>query len=144
MSIAGIVTQLGTIEGIVMRGLTAGEAVVETVEAFSGGFFDYEQVRITRHARFKAKNKEEKEAKPILEDIAEQMAQGPGIDTRKDMEIVLRMRLRQQGVKYKNLYLKWLQHQHKQIKIEVKQEIQERKAKKRRKEELAVILALFR
>jgi hypothetical protein len=143
MSIAGIVTQLGAIDDIVTRGLTPGEAVAEVIEAFSGGYFDFESVRIARKPKFKPRDEDEKEAKPVLEDIAEQLT-SPGIDTRRDMEIVLRMRLRNQGIKYKNLYLKWLQREHKIIKQEVVKEIKRRKKKKRQQEEALILLALFK
>lgn len=141
MSIAGIVTQLGTIDDIVTRGLLAGEAI-ET-EVYSGGFADYGTL-IERKPKFKARNKDEEEVKPILEDIAEQIAQGPGIDTRADIEIVLRMRLRQQHIKYKNLYLKWLNREARLIKEEVHREIKRKKAKKRKREEMVIILSLMR
>ena len=140
MSIAGIVTQLDSIKDIVTRGLTPGEAIAEVVERNAGGYFDYSTLIERKRPKYKAKTKEEKKAKPILEDIAEQMSAGPGIDTKADLELVLRMRLRYQGIKYKQLYLKWLQVQHNEIKQEIKKEVRKRR---KRKDEKAVIMLLL-
>lgn len=100
----------------------------------SGGYLDFESIRHT--PRFKAYDEDEKEAKPILEDIAQQMADNQYIITRQDMEIVLRMRLREQNIAYKNLYMKWLKHEKKVINRKIKKEKEKYKKK-------LILLALF-
>lgn len=101
----------------------------------SGGyFFDFERLR--PKANFRAKTEEEKEAKPILEDIAKRIE--PDYDSR-DLEIILRLRLRQQHIIYKNLYLKWLETQKKALKKKIKREI----VKKRQDEEEILLLYLL-
>lgn len=127
MSIAGIVTQLGTPQDIVTRGLIAGEAVAEVAETFSGGYFDYDAHR----PKFKPKTKEEKKAAPIIEQIAENIIATELVETKREIELVLRLRLRQEGLIYKNLYLSWIIRQDKI-----------RKAAIRRREEELIILML--
>ena len=97
----------------------AGEVAPEVVEeTYSGGYFDFEALRLPRR-QFKAKTKEQREAKPVLEDINEQL-QTPGIETQDDLEIVLRMRLRLQGIRYQELYMEWLEQGLEQKKAAIK------------------------
>ena len=100
--------------------LTPVEIEIEdiTPEAYSGGYFDYEALRLPRR-RFEAETEEEREAKPVLEDINEQL-QTPGVETRTDLEIVLRMRLRLQGIRYQELYMEWLEQGLEQKKAAIK------------------------
>ena len=138
MSVAGIVTQLGTIEDIVTRGLIAGEAIKEVVEQYSGGyFFDFPD-RPPFRPQFRAVGKKEKKAKPILEDIASRIE--PDADNR-DLEIILRMRLRLQGIEYKRLYQTWLERQRNELKQEVKKTVKKRR--KKRDEEVILLLTLL-
>ena len=100
--------------------LTPVEIEIEdiTPEAYSGGYFDYEALRLPRR-RFEAETEEEREAKSVLEDINEQL-QTPGVETRTDLEIVLRMRLRLQGIRYQELYMEWLEQGLEQKKAAIK------------------------
>jgi hypothetical protein len=82
------------------------EAVQEVEDIYAGGYFDYEALRLPKR-RFKATTQDEKRAKPVLDDIAEEM-KNPGIETQSDLEIVLRMRLRLQEIKYQEQYMTWL------------------------------------
>ena len=129
MSIAGIVTQLGTIPDIVLRGLTAGAAVDE--ETFTGGWFDYDAYR----PKFKSRTKEEKKAAPIIERIAKKIVATPQIETTKDIELILHIKLEQENIRFKQLYLTW-------IKREVKKEEKRKKIKKRREEEMLILMLL--
>lgn len=125
----------GSIGEAALRGYSSGEAVAAAEEIYSGGyFFDFEALR--PRATFRAKTREEKEAKPILEDIAKHIE--PDYDSR-DLEIILRLRLRQQHIIYKNLYLKWLEAQKKALKKKIKREI----VKKRQDEEEILLLYLL-
>ena len=80
------------------------ETGIVVEEQYSGGWFDYEALR----PRFKARGKEQKKAKRFIEEIAEQILQSPQVETNRDIELVLRLKLRQQELIYKNLYLKYL------------------------------------
>lgn len=132
MSIAGIVTQLGSPKDIVLRGLTAGEAViVEDVETFSGGFL-YPLDR----PRLRPKKREDKKAAVIIEQIAEKIAHTPAVETNKDIEIALRSKLYAEHIKYKKLYLQWTKQQIKAEEIRIKR-------KKRKQEDEMVIMLML-
>lgn len=82
----------------------------QTDRSTSGGdetFVDYGTVR----ERFKAKDKEEEKAAPVIEAIANKVIETKAIETKEDIELVLRLRLEQEGLIYKNLYLVWLINQ---------------------------------
>jgi len=128
MSIAGIVTQLGSPANIILRGLISGEEVIsEVTESFSGGFFDYPLDR-------RPKKKEDKKAAVIIERIAEKIAATPIIETNKDVELALRIKLEHENIKYKKLYLQWTKQQ-----IKTK----EAKRKKRKQEDEMIIMLML-
>lgn len=97
----------------------------QTCDDRAGGYkqvFTYPRDRI---CKFEYKDEEEKKAAPILEAID----QTEGIDTQADLELILRLRLRQQGLLYKTLYLAWLN-----------EEFERKKALKRRKKAITFLL----
>ena len=114
MSLSSIATegflQNGSVSCVATEGFLC-TAVQPAAEAFSGGWYDMEALR---PRKFKAKSKKQREAKPVLDDIAEQLSD-PGIQTQADLEIVLRMRLRLAGLEYQNLYLTYLQGEMKRV-----------------------------
>jgi len=78
----------------------------ETIE--SGG---YEPVFVDYGGyvpKFKPKGKEEKKAKPIIEHIAETILATPEIETEKEIDLMLRLKLEYEGLTYKKLYLTWI------------------------------------
>ena len=78
----------------------------EAVQLSGGyGFFDFEAVRV-KH--FKPKTKKEKKAAPVINDIIEQA--DPTYDN-TDLEIILRLRLRQRDLEYQDKYLAFLKTQ---------------------------------
>jgi len=99
---------------------------VEVVEQFSGGYFDYEAHR----PKFKPVGKEQRKAKRIVEKIAETILATPDIETNKEIDLILRLKLENEGLVYKQLYLRWL----------VKEAEIERKKKKHNK---AIIMLLL-
>ena len=123
MSLSSIATdgylQGGAVSCVGSEGFLCGAIIVpEAEETYSGGYFDFEALRLPRR-RFEAETEEEREAKPVLEDINEQL-QTPGVETRTDLEIVLRMRLRLQGIRYQELYMEWLEQGLEQKKAAIK------------------------
>lgn len=97
----------------------------------SGGW-DSDPYPFIVRPKFKAKGKDKK-AKPILEEIAEKILKTPKIETSKEIELILRMRLKVERLRFKNLYLTWLTR-------EVEKE--HKKRKKRKKDSEAVLLLL--
>ena len=95
----------------------------ETIE--SGGYFDYGTLR----ERFVPKTKPEEKAAPIINRIAEKILETKQIETNQDIELILRLKLERENIRYKQLYLTYLIGQ---AKIE-------RKAKQKR---AAIILLL--
>ena len=93
----------------------------------AGGYFDYGTTPERR--RFIPKTKPEEEAAPIVNRIAEKILETRKIETNQDIELILRLKLEQENIRYKQLYLTYLIGQ---AKIE-------RKAKQRK---AAVILLL--
>jgi len=126
----------GAIADVVLRGYAPGAEIVTQEETYTGGFFfDFPD---RPPVKFRAVGKKEKEAKPILEDIAERIE--PDADNR-DLEIILRMRLRLAGLEYKKLYLTWLQRQRNELKREVKHAI--KKKRQRQDEEMILLFSLI-
>lgn len=134
-----------TITGTNAGGSDSSNAFSVTVSsAYSGGYFyDFEAVRDRSRRKFKAKDEDEKQAKPIIEDIAEQLAETAVTETAQDIELILRMRLRQQQLKYKSIYLKWLKKQAEIKKYEIKQEVKRAAKRKRRKQEEELVIMLL-
>lgn len=130
MSIAGIVTQLGSPKDIVLRGLIAGEEVIIEVEERPAGGFEYPLDR----PRLKPKRKEDKKAAVIIEQIAEKIAATPVIETNKEIDLALRIKLEYEGIRYKKLYLQWTKQQ-----IKAK----EAKRKKRKQEDEMIIMLML-
>lgn len=98
----------------------------ETIE--SGGykepnFFNYDGYV----PKFKAVGKEQRKAKRVVEKIAKIVLATPNIETNKEIELMLRLRLEYEGLIYKQLYLRWI----------IKQ------AEKERQKRVAVILLLL-
>lgn len=123
----------------------SGAVVVVAPVVSNGGGYLYPMDRPVRRKKFRADDEQEKKAKPILEDIAANI--DPVYETSSDYELILRLRLREQGLIYKSLYLKWLKkaaQEKKAILEEIQKEEQTRlkKLKKRRDEEM-ILLALF-
>lgn len=109
--------------------ITGAVSDVAVPESFSGGWFDYEKHR----PRFKAVGKEQRKAKRFVEEIATKVLATSYIETNEDIELILRLKLKQQGLIYKNLYLRWLVNE-----AEI-----ERKAKARkRRNKIAMLLLL--
>ena len=131
MSIAGIVTQLGTPQNIVTRGLVAG-AAVEVIESFSGGFFDFEALR----PRLKPKKKEDKKAVEIIEKVAKKIAKTPIIETTKEIDLAIRLLLEKENIVYKKIYLQWTKQQIKAEELRIKR-------KKKRQDEETIILMML-
>ncbi len=93
----------------------------------AGGYFDYGTTPERR--RFVPKTKPEEKAAPIVNRIAEKILETRKIETNQDIELILRLKLEQEHIRFKQLYLTYLIGQ---AKIE-------RKAKQRK---AAVILLL--
>jgi len=74
----------------------------------SGGWEPY---KYRKRVRFKYADEEEEKAAPIIERIAEKVLDTKEVETKQDIELVLRLRLEQEGLIYKNLYLVWLINQ---------------------------------
>lgn len=65
-------------------------------------------VEIYKNHPWLFKTEEEVEAKPVIEAIAEKVIETPFIETEQDIELILRLRLEQEGLIYKVIYLKWI------------------------------------
>lgn len=114
--------------------------VVPVVTAYSGGYL-YPTDRPRK--KFRADDEQEKKAKPIIEAIAETI--DPYHESSADYELILRLRLREQGLIYKSLYLKWLKkvaQERKTVLDEMQQVAKVRKLKKRREDELLIVMLL--
>jgi hypothetical protein len=70
----------------------------------AGGYFDYG----TTPERFTPKTKQEEEVAPIIERIAEKILETKVVETDQDIELILRIRLRQEELRFKEVYLVWL------------------------------------
>ena len=107
-------------------------------EGITGGFKEtefngYHPYKYRKRTKFKFAGKEEKKAAPIVEEITEKVLNTPEIETNKDIELVLRMRLKVEQIRFKNLYLKWI----------IQQAKKERKRRKKVKRDSEAILLLL-
>jgi hypothetical protein len=119
--------------------------ITPVTETYSGGYFGYDLDRPRiKLKKFRATDKEEEKAKPILEDMAESL--DPVNETSSDFELILRLRLREQHLIYKSLYLKWIKKQAEQKKAEIQKIAEEQRLiakRRRRREEDVLIVALL-
>lgn len=105
--------------------------VTVTESAFSGGYLPF-----TDRPPRKLKRKEEKEVlEPIIEALAQRVVEATEIDITKDIEVALRLKVDQERLVYKNLYLTWLKQE-----VAIQAEIKKRK---RRKDEESLIMLLL-
>jgi len=72
----------------------------------AGGYFDYGTTPERR--RFVPKTKPEEKAAPIINRIAEKVLKTRKIETNQDIELILRLKLEQENIRYKKLYLTYL------------------------------------
>lgn len=70
----------------------------------AGGWFDYDGYR----PKFKPVGKEQRKAKRVVEEIAHTILATPDIETNKEIDLILRLKLEHEGLVYKQLYLRWL------------------------------------
>lgn len=113
---------------------------VTVVAAYSGGYIDWGDFhpwKYRKKPRFKYKDEEEAEVAPILEDIAEKTLETPVLETDKDLEIVLKLRLRLANLEYKATYMQWLREQRRKKREFVKKAVKRRR--KQQQEEEAII-----
>jgi len=111
-------------------GKTAQE-IIAVEESFSGGFA-YPLDR----PRLRPRKKEDKKAAAIIEQIAEKIAKTPEIETNKDIELALRIKLEVEHITYKKLYLQWAKQQ-------IKAEEKRIKRKKRRREDNMIVVLML-
>lgn len=112
--------------------------------AGSGGYIDWGDFhpwKYRKKPRFKYKDEEEAEVAPILEDIAEKTLETPVLETDKDLEIVLKLRLRLANLEYKATYMQWLREQRRKKREFVKKAVKRRR--KQQQEEEAIIFYLL-
>lgn len=74
------------------------------VGGYKDGFADYGTVG----ERFRPVGKEQRKAKRIIEKVAKTVLETPNIETESEIELILRLRLEQQGLIFKSLYLDWI------------------------------------
>lgn len=86
----------------------------------SGGLDAYEHHPYAfKPARFKFAGEEEKKAAPIIERIAQEVAESEKIETKEDIELILILRLEMQGLIYKSMYLTWILEQRKRYNMAI-------------------------
>jgi hypothetical protein len=100
------------------------EVVIEPIRPAGGS---WEQILPFRpHILRKFEDEEERKAAEIIEEVLEVHHDG----TQDDVELILRMRLDYQHLRYKKKYLTWMFYEHKRIK----------KAKKQRRDKAILLL----
>lgn len=112
----------------------------EAEEVYSGGFPEVYKYR--PRVRFRFKDKEDRQAAKI----AEQIAEVHPIDTTDDeLELALRLRLQHNELKYKNIYLRAMVtefHRIAKLRKRKLEYLQKRKKRMRQEEELIISLYL--
>lgn len=112
-------------------GSSAGQTVIPpvVVEQPSGGWFPY-----VKRVRFKFKDEEEREAAEILLEIVEKAVTDDRktIETKRDVELALRIRLNAERMEFHQNYLNWISQA-----IEA---IQAEQVRRRRNKAVAILL----
>jgi len=62
----------------------------------------------TEGERFTPKTKDEEDAKPIIEAVLEKAVETQEIETKTDIDLMLRLRLEREGLNYNIAYLEWV------------------------------------